>query len=155
MHNRIIQVSKKPICESDYITEDKYYDHWFTYQIADYVSGDVDREEDIEWFKSASAGIVVDKDEHGHYFMISDKEKYFKGQFNEFNRILSELNGITINDFINNIDYKAFILRNSYEDKYGFYIDEDDDNMSSLDSFVRHGEINVKYYIGGIVDYHS
>lgn len=154
MHSRIIQVSRKPIQEKDYFTEERYYDHWFTYQIADYVSGDVNREEDIKWLKGTSAGIVVDRDEHGHYLMICDKKKHFKDKFTEFERVISELKGISLDEFINSIEYKTFMLRNSYEDRYGFYIDEDDDSLSSLDSFVRNGEINVKYYIGGVVDYH-
>ena len=48
MHSRIFQVSEKPIDKADYIGESDYWDHWFTNSVADYVSEDCYRDEDLK-----------------------------------------------------------------------------------------------------------
>ena len=47
MHSRIFQVSMEPIEKDDYILERDYWDHWFTREIADYVNGSTNRNDDI------------------------------------------------------------------------------------------------------------
>lgn len=153
MHSIIFQVSEKPIDKADYIDESNYiYDHWFTNSVADYVSNSCYRDEDLKWFEDCAKGITCGKDENGEYFIITSKEEYFESAFNRFKKLIDDIKDCTINDFAEGID-EIWSIKNVYEDKYGFYVDIDDDLMS-LDSFVRLCNKNVKYYIGGTVDYH-
>ena len=152
MHSRIYQISKTPIDRDDYIDEGHYYDHWFTNSIADYVNGDTDREDDINWLKSYANAISFDSDDNGEYFIVTSKEEYFKEKFEAFHKFLDIVKGYTLQDFASGI-YEMWGLKDAYEDKFGFYVDADGELMN-FDSFVRRCVINEKYYIGGTIDYH-
>lgn len=157
MHSRIFQISKKPIDKSDYIEESNYYDHWFTNQIADYVNGCTNREGDIDWLKSCynNQGLSFGADDNGEYFIIKDKNEYFAPKFESFQKNLQELSVATLEDFVS---YKSspqmYNLEESYDDKYGFYVDSEDTFLVSFDEFVRCSEVGIKYYIGATIDYH-
>lgn len=152
MHSRTFQVSERPIEKEDYITEDNYaYEHWFIESIADYVSADCNRDDDIKWLKDCTPGFTLGKDENGEYFIINSKEEYFKPAFEGFKKALEKLHDISIEQFMEYVD--IYGLNSYYEDKYGFYIDIDDE-LQTLDEFVRGCDNGEKYYIGGTVDYH-
>ncbi len=151
MHSRIFQVSMEPIKETDYICEADYYDHWFTREWADYVSNDYNRDNAIKWLKECAKGYTVGKDDNGEYFIITNKEEYFKDAYDMFIDALDKIGRPTLEEFTNGID--LYPLRNAYEDKCGFYIDADGELMT-FDSFVRRCVINEKYYIGNALDYH-
>ena len=156
MHSRIFQVSKKPIKKEDYINSDCYIEHWFTKSIADYVSDDVNnRNDDIEWLTTftCTKGITIGEDENGKFLIVTDRKAYFQKAFEEFKDAMDKVSKYTLDDFIQGSSYEVWLVGNSYEDKFGFYIDEDGD-LTTLDSFVRLCRINQKYYIGGTVDYH-
>jgi hypothetical protein len=157
MHSRIYQISKTPIDKDDYIQESHYWDHWFTNSVADYVNGDTNREEDIEWLKEChnNHGLSFGADEYGQYFVIEDKNKYFATNFETFKEALEDLMAMTIDEFsTNNEHHRAYSrLRAVYNDDLGFYVEEDD-WLRSLDDFIRHGNVGVKYYIGATIDYH-
>lgn len=152
MHSRIFQISKQPIKEEDYIDESNYYDHWFTNSIADYVSDNCNRNEDIKWLKDASKGIIFGNDENGGYFIIESKEEYFEDAFKKFKELLGKVADCTIQDFVNGI-HEMWLLKTFYEEKFGFYVDLDGE-LLSFDSFIRYCAIEEKYYIGGTIDYH-
>lgn len=151
MHSRIYQISTEPIHKDDYITESDFYDHWFLNSIADYVNHDTDREQDIEWLKDCAKGYVVDSDEHGYYIMVTNKEEYFKRSFDEFKAALDKIKDCTIEDFVKGIG-EMWTIDKAYEDKFGFYFYTDD--PITFDDFVRHAELNKKFYIGATIDYH-
>lgn len=153
MHSRIFQVSTEPIDKADYITESDYYDHWFTYSIADYVDEDTDRAADIEWLNDCARGYIIGHDDNGEYLLINNKEEYFKNAFKRFQELLDKVKGYDINGFINGIN-EMWGLKNEYEEKYGFYVQTDDNGLITLDEFIRVCEENQKYYIGGTIDYH-
>lgn len=153
MHSRIFQVSTNPINETDYIDECHYWEHWFTNEIADYVANSTDRDSDIEWLMNCVKGIIISEDENGKFLMVTDRKAYFKKAFEEFKDAIDKVSKYTLDDFIQNSSYEVWLVGNSYEDKFGFYIDEDGD-LTTLDSFVKLCRINQKYYIGGTVDYH-
>ena len=102
MHSRIYQISKNPIDKVDYIGESDYWDHWFTHAVADYVNGDTDRANDIEWLKDCygNEGLSFGVDEGGEYFIVEDKSKFFANGFAEFHKALKELSEMTLDDFI-------------------------------------------------------
>ena len=153
MHSRIFQVSRTPIETYDYIEEMDYIDHWFTNSVADYVSDNCNRNDDIEWLKQCRRGLAVDCDENGEYLMITSKTEYFSHSFERFKKILNKIKDCTLEEFSEEGYVDMWGLKNEYEEKFGFYIDNDGD-LNSLDSFVRRYEEGKKYYIGGTVDYH-
>lgn len=153
MHSRIFQVSKQPIKKEDYIGSDYYdYDHWFFHSIADYVSDDCYRNEDIQWLQDCVNGITFGNDDNGEYFIIENKEEYFESAFKKFKELLDSLKDCTIKDFTTEIQ-EFWIMKNVYEDKFGFYVDIDDELMT-FDHFIRVFSEKDKFYIGGTVDYH-
>ena len=152
MHSRIFQVSLDPIEKANYITESDYYDHWFTNSIADYVSDDCDREEDIKWLKDCVDGISFGSDNNGEYFIVESKETYFEKKFIAFKEALDKISKCTLSDFSQGI-FELYQLNISYEDKYGFYIDADGELMT-FDTFIRDCVESEKYYLGGTCDYH-
>lgn len=64
----------------------------------------------------------------------------------------------------NTLDFDAFIsddmgakmygLSSTYDDEYGFYIQNDDHGLLTLNRFFRYTKPGEKYYFGGTVDYH-
>ena len=159
MHSKIFQISMEPINEYEYICEDDYYDHWFTNQIADYVSDDCDREVTIKWLSDCLNGCNIDKDQNGYYLVVSNKEEYFKRSFERFIQALGEIGIPTLDDFIKPHGVDLWHLQDAYEDKYGFYVDYASHSgygmeLMTFDYFVRMCQVNTKYYIGGVVDYH-
>lgn len=157
MHSRIYQISTKPIDKCDYIEESNYYDHWFTNSVADYVNGDTNRANDIDWLQSCykAQGLSFGVDECGEYFVVEDKSKYFAKSFEVFQIALKELSEITIDDFLTTkYGVKMYNLKSAYDDEYGFYVDGAEFGLETFDTFVRYADINVKYYIGATIDYH-
>lgn len=157
MHSRIYQISKEPIDRDNYITEDRYYDHWFTHSIADYVTDNTDRDDDIKWLKDCyeEKGFSFGIDDKGEYFIIEDKSKYFAINFEAFQKALEELIKSTLDDFMSGkCGTSLYYLKNSYNDKFGFYVECEDCGCETFDGFMRYATIGAKYYIGATIDYH-
>lgn len=157
MHSRIYQINKEPIPKCDYIEEDNYYDHWFTNSIADYVNGNTDRDDDIKWLKDCyeEKGLSFGTDNDGEYFIIEDKIKYFAQNFEAFQKALKELSMGTLDDFISGeCGISLYRLKESYNDKFGFYVECEDCGCETFDGFMRYATTGVKYYIGATIDYH-
>lgn len=158
MHSRIYQIDTNPIHEDDYIGEFRYYDHWFTDSIADYVDGDTNREEDIKWLKECydNEGLSFGTDDGGEYFIIEDKAKYFARRFETFQEILKKSSKLTLDDFASDISgMQMYALKATYEDEFGFYVDGNATGMKTFDECVRSSSNGTKYYIGATIDYHS
>jgi hypothetical protein len=159
MHSRIYQISKTPIDRVDYIDEEKYYDHWFTNSVADYVNGDTDRDDDIEWLKSCykNKGLSFGQDNNGEYFIVENKTKYFEANFEKFQKELKELSEKTLDDFMGGeSNMSLYRLKSSYDNEFGFYIDDEDEYhvVATFDRFMRCATVGTKYYIGATIDYH-
>ena len=157
MHSRIYQISKTPIDRDDYIQEDKYYDHWFTNKVADYVDGDTERDYDIEWLKDCcgNKGLSFGQDDNGEYFVVEDKAKYFETNFEEFQQELKELSEKTFDDFMG-WRVSLYRLKSLHDDDSGFYIDDNGEycGLTTFDDFMRCVTVDTKYYIGATIDYH-
>lgn len=153
MHSRIFQVSAAPIAKEDYISSADYEDHWFTREIADYVSDNCDRDSDIEWLKSD--GLEIGTEKERAVLIVKDKHAFFNAAYESFRESLKEAEAMTIDDFCKiGTSFIPFRVKHSYEDKYGFYI-EDENELKTLDSWVRLVKEGDVFYIGGTVDYHS
>ena len=155
MHSRIFQVSINPIEKADYIDESHYCDHWFTNQIADYVSDNCNRNDDIEWLKNCINGCGFGADNYGEYLVVNSREEYFNNAFEDFKEIVDRLSVVTLQEFTNKykVSYDVWAIKNTYEDKNGFYIDADGELMP-FDKFIRWCAIGEKYYFGATIDYH-
>jgi hypothetical protein len=159
MHSRIFQVSSKPITEDNLIKEYRYEDD-FVGRVAGYVSleySEVDIKSDLEWLNNTE-GLHVDTDKKT--LTITSKREYFDEKHDTFIELAEKLSNITLEEFINGEWDKGYgdftNLKDSYEDTYGFYIDDNDENigLTTLDNWVRNAEENKAYYIGNIFDYH-
>lgn len=154
MHSRIFQVSSEPIKNDELIDECRYED-WDT---ADYVVEQTTEEEqksDMEWIMTACKGIKVDTEKRT--ITITSKKEYFDERHDRFKELAEELSDITLEDFISTKMYfKFYELQSCYEDKCGFYIDDNDEytGLTNMDNWVRNTEENKVYYIGSIFDYH-
>ena len=159
MHSRIYQISKTPVDMDDYIDEEKYYDHWFTNSVADYVDGDTDRDDDIEWLKDCyeKKGLSFGQDDNGEYFIVEDKTKFFEANFEKFQKELKELSEKTLDDFMSGeSNMSLYRLKSSYDDELGFYVDDRNEyhGVVTFDRFMRCSTVGEKYYIGATIDYH-
>ena len=154
MHSRIFQVSANPISKEDYISEFKYDENRVN-GIADYVVTVSEPLEDLKWLQSVNKGLEVNFEEKT--VTITSKKEYFERSYEEFQEKLEELQQATIDDFITTKNhFQMYELQKSYDNKYGFYIDDNDEYMGldTLDAWVREAEENKKYYIGRVFDYH-
>ena len=162
MHSRIFQLERSRGDIDDHIIEEYDFDcdckhEWFIGQIADYVSEDTDKNEDIKWFLACM-------EEYNRFFTINRtgtevesitflpgfKRMYFFERFNKLQQTVDEMN---LDDFTN--DIKAYRLKQLVEEKFGFYICCED-FLQSIDDFVR-GLPNteeITYYFGATIDYH-
>ena len=151
MHSRIIQLSKEPIKKEDYIQEEDFYDSGFIGTVADYVSDETDREDDINWFIQAyQLESQFNKEDDS---LIITKE-YILSQFQKnFDELKSKVNKMSLEDFIDPI--KSYGLQSIIDGPGGFYIDSKEYGLMTFDTLLRRLlEKEEKFYIGGTVDYH-
>lgn len=154
MYSRIFQLSKKPLVREDYISEDMFYDG-FVGTIADYVSSDVDRKYDIEWFKEflEPYGAKVCEKAEQVYFPKGFKASYFKERYEEFKE-LAEKTSFEVFAGLSNDTLSLYKLTSVIESKYGFYVVVHG-YPESLDDFIRYmDDEDATYYIGATIDYH-
>lgn len=154
MHSQIFQLSCEPISKEEHLGEDFFYDHWFTYTVADYVS-DSSRRADVKEIAESIPGIEGGVDENGEFFIIREKEKYFEEGFKNFLKILDELKEATLENFAedNSVEIRMRALNEEYCYKDGFYTILNQE-VVPFDEFIRYGILDVKYYIGAVLDYH-
>lgn len=154
MHSRVFQLSTCEIDELDYLSEvDSGLEDNFIGPIADYVSSECNREEDIRFLLElyGKHGIEHNKDEYGGHSLVfseSFKENYFKERFDSVSDLLSNM---TLGQFSADSCSINRVI-NVFEDKFGFYVYFD--TPEPFDVFVRELIPGTRYYIGGTVDYH-
>jgi hypothetical protein len=152
MHSTIFQLEEKPLrFEEDWACEEDFYDD-FVGTIADYVSEDVDREEEINYFVKylGQYGIIYNSEEQSIVFPEGFKAEYFSERFFKLKKIVED---ITIEEFSTD-STKVWILKNLIEEKYGIYIYHKG-SWKTFDEFIRYNlQEGQKYYIGNVLDYH-
>lgn len=153
MHSRIFQIEKEAISEDEYIDSDSIPE-WFTNVIADYTSDDNDRQNDIDWLMTAALNEVATAEKDKLIFS-SDVRRYFKEKHEAFVKAAEKLSQTPFDDFVSKyaVDSVLFNLKEAYSDRYGFYVYIDDD-LVTLDDFMRDVKDGEVYYFGGVVDYH-
>lgn len=161
MHSRIFQVSKAPIEPSQYIQSFDIPDS-FTSGIADYVADVDDRQEELEWFGESFEGLVRrGHDKDAFQILPAGREAYFRQGHQRFKEICALMQTVTLEAFIGlekgpegkTIDLLMYELNETYADKYGFYIYEEDALMP-LGEWLRGVDLEAVYYFGNVLDYH-
>lgn len=154
MHSRIFEIS-----ESSFIDKDDHY--FFDFEDlgsmpsgVDYVVETENREDDIEWLRDIMShykGITFDDES----FIVSTdfKNEYFEKRFKDLKERVEEL---TLEEFSdeNKGMMELYYIKKAIEDRLGFRVFNYNYGNMSFDTFVRHMKPNVRYYIGGIGDYH-
>lgn len=161
MHSRIFQVSTRPIPPEEYLSD--CYDDYFLNTIADYViESDSNREDDIDQLIGVS-GISVAEESPGVFYFTVDKEAHLKPCYKRFKKcLLYMMNHLSFDAFCetpgvnNSVSYMLYDLNEAHNDRYAFRIINSDDSSIAytLTDFVYLASEGVKYYIGGILDYH-
>ena len=158
MHSRIFQITTSPIPESDYLSDDYYWDHWFVGSIADYVSGDNDREEDITHLRDRLQDLKTAIFNKDNSFLISPngKNEYFKSAYSKFIEAVKKASDISLETFSSGVECGPLLydIKTNYCDKFYWYVCTEDFDTIPLDEFMRSVEPGEKYYIGGVLDYH-
>ncbi|SDF51992.1 hypothetical protein SAMN04244560_00854 [Thermoanaerobacter thermohydrosulfuricus] len=151
MHSNIFQLEERPLrFEEDYACEEDFYEG-FVGTVADYVSEDVNREEEIKYFVEflKKYGIMYNPEEQSIVFPEGFKIQYFRERLEKLKKIVED---ITIEEFSTD-STKVWILKNLIEEKYGVYIYYKK-TWKNFDEFVRYDlQEGGKYYIGSVLDY--
>lgn len=166
MHSRIFQLeeSKKEV-EDNFLKENEIIDnyYWFLNRIADYVvdiSDEKVRDENIKWFvddvlktKNDENLFEVDDEQKSITFFPGFKYRYFVKRYNHLKQIVNE---IELDEFCKQWSIKIDEIEDTIEDRFGFYIFNEEDGLITLDSFIRSlpNTDEITYYFGGILDYH-
>ena len=161
MHSRIFQLERSRGDIDDYGLEEYNFDddckhEWFVGQVADYVSEDTDKNEDVEWFLACMEECNrfftinrTDTEVESITFLPGFKRMYFFERFNKLQQTVDEMN---LDDFTSSI--KAYRLKQLVEEKFGFYVCCKN-NLQSMDDFVRDlPDAETTYYFGNTIDYH-
>ena len=162
MHSKIIQLETLPIEDVGKTCPEDFYDHWFTYAIADYVDEDCDPEDTLDTLKAilSAYGDQVEffEDENGKGVIFKEGfvQAYFAKRYPSFREALMKLVGkATVENFCaGEINMAMYDMNQAYDDKHGFYIQCSDTGLKTLNRFLRYIRPNTRYYFGGTVDYH-
>jgi len=153
MHSAIFQLEEKPLrFEEDFATEEDFYDD-FVGIIADYVSDDVDRDVEIQYFIKdlEKYGVKYNAKEQSIIFLKGFKEKYFEERFFKLKEAVQKL---TFENFIKDAP-DVWEIKNLIDEKYETYIYSNESSWMTLNEFVRYNlKEGQKYYIGAVLDYH-
>lgn len=163
MHSRIFQIESAPVSEDNYLCKELIPD-WFTYSVADYVAevGHEERDGDIDWLMRTDFGKACKRDGDKITFNIYT-DVFFESNFEQFQKALEDLSKVTLEQFAGerqpnvpyekSLDHLMFLIKEAYDDRLGFYVWQDDD-LYTLQSWMRTVKPCEVYYFGGVVDYH-
>ena len=158
MHSRIIQLSKEPLDEYEWIKESDYYGSWFVGSIADYASDidEGDRERQMKSWLGDFGSRGFKYDEKDMTLTVVDKGKYFMAKYSAFIDAAKKVQAATLEQFSGyDLDHMFYQMREAYEDKFGIYIDGGNETgLITMDEFMRYAKNGDVFYCGGILDYH-
>lgn len=128
MHGRILQISKNPIPEENYIADWQYNDHWilsrFDYIVDMYTSDSKERREEIEYIFKGVAGVEYDPVECT--LTVTDKEAFFRPAYHTFMSKLHELANCSLEAFASpRLELPFFQLQSAFDDEFALYVDDD------------------------------
>ena len=164
-HSRIFQISEKPLVQENFITDDDFHEHWFVGSVAEYVSGDNDRSEDIRCLRDRLTNLRVarfgiDKSYSRISFVIlpEGKERYFSHAYERFVEARKKTIEMGLPEFASGVVFAglAHQMESAFCEKFAFYVSQNENEFDivPLDEFIRGAEVGQRYYIGGVLDYH-
>ena len=157
MHSRIFELSKEPVLKLERISEASIPE-CFRNTIADYTDANTDRDHDIKWLLSC-VGNYVDVAEDGMSFTFRPRAKqmHFERSYHTFLDKVCELTGISLDAFAGETKYDIgmamYKLNDCFNDKFSFYIYFQDE-LTTLDDWIRETDLSGSFYFGGTLDYH-
>ena len=165
MHSRIFQIETHFCPKEEHITQDGFAESsWFLDNIADYIDDTTPeyRIEDIERLQSALGTEKIEWNLAAESFILREgfKELFFAPYHEQFMKELEALTKTTtLEAFVNpngpsDLAYSMYKLNRAYDEKFGFYIASNENELQTLHQFIRYAEYDKPYYIGGILDYH-
>lgn len=159
MHRYIYQISKEPIPESDWASNDIFVDRPDFLPVADSIDPAENRGHAIQrfgsWLEENQLGM-----QFGTSFILDAMaaDRYFDGRFKPFKKIAAALYALTEEQYIHeHIQIQALIdeLRRTFCNPFGDYMLPDETEPPiTMDEFIRTAEPGIRYYIGGVLDYH-
>ena len=162
MRSYIVQISASPIPMHEVISPYDYCDeHWFNREVADFISfNDCTEDAFADFVKrvgDAEKYVTMFPNVYGTgiVFKKGFKEAYFDEQYVKLRDAIQKLSDAATATTFRDGELEAamYILRESYDDKLGVYV-ESDWGLLTLNEFVRHIAEEVPYYFGGAVGYH-
>ena len=159
MYGHIYQVFEEPTQESDWASHESAMDCLTLLPIADSVDPTENRGRVIQrfgtWLEQNQLGMMLDT------FFIVDAmaaDRYFEGRFKAFHKVTEALGVVTEEQYIHeHTSVQALIdeLRRTFCDPLRDYMLLGDSvEPITMDEFIRTAEPGVRYYIGGVLDYH-
>ncbi len=162
MHSRVFQVSKSKIAPSDYVQPFDISDRLCNNGVADYVTDVDDRAEELKYLMGDFKNIFVKgPDQFSFQIAESGKEHYFKPGYKRFRELCALMSTLSLDAFIGKesgpenkpMYLLMYELDEAYQNKYGYYIYEDD-TLEPLCEWLRDADTDVTYYFGNVLDYH-
>ena len=160
MHSCVYEVSSSPVPQEKR-TKHSNLPEWF-HGICDYADdlSPEQRTAAIQSFAEFFHGNCTIEDDKVT-FSPQAKVDYFRDSFQYFRSALSVLDKVDLNSFSGTnptpVLYAAVRgLMESYEDERGTYIyDAANEDLLTLDSWLRTTDVTTPFYLGGVIDYHS
>ena len=134
---------------------------WFFADTADYAS-EVPagrRSQEIDWLNDGFYGLCSRNGDELS-FDPGILGTFFLRKHSRFVESAAKLAGATYEAFIGgsgneSLIYSLIDLKEAYDDGYGFYIyDRDEDELLTLDTWLRTANLTRHWFVGGIIDYH-
>lgn len=158
MHNTIYQIITFPVTSDEYLSESDFRENSFVGDIANYVSGNTNRDEEIKYLCESFVKnhIAVFSDDNSFRILSDGKTNYFKTAFERCIETIKLASEMTLEEFADAKKSFTLILdiNNSYCNKFSDYVYSDVFGTIPLDEFIRKSIPGVQYYIGGILKYH-
>lgn len=163
MISHIIQIEENPISRHDdhYLSlSDIEAEDWFLCSIADWAFDLTPAEisDAVEGFHKYLGDTHITW-HNQTCFSIHEgfQQLYFSKRLNRLISAVQKASELcSVDDLLEGeeLELCAYCIRDAVNDKFGRYVYDQDEELHTLDHFVRTAEINVPYYIGSVVGYH-
>ena len=160
MYSRIYQITTAPVTPEEYLSDNDFCEHWFTGSIADYVDDGIDRSYELGCFRESleKSKVAIFADDGSFMILPGGKEAYFSGAYKNFAETVKKAAKVSLAEFSgacpNDCASLAYLIKNSFCEKFGPYVSSDEFDTIPLDEFIRDAAVGETYHIGGILDYH-
>lgn len=159
MHSTVFELSERPVPAGRWITPG-YLPDWF-FSGADYAErmSCAEREGSIAALVDCLGGDCIRQGDCLTFAPVL-RERYFRERYRCFHAAAQMLANAEYEVFSGITPAPAFLLalhglRESYEDRHGFYIYQAARNtLLPLDRWLRSADLSLPYYVGGTIHYH-